>query len=153
MYTKDCFVFLIKRNKCWWWSWFFVFVHKYKKTIASFQSNGIWAGYDDKVFVSTFYVHLNSSVEGNHRALWRSQRTGPAIWLVMFLMVVGMILMILNCKRRIQQKLNERIWTAHLMLIVSNIFQCTWYVRPNDSMWLCMLFLALFAMKKSKNNI
>ena len=25
-------------------------------------------------------------------------------------------------KRRIEQKLNERIWSAHLMVIVSNIF-------------------------------
>ena len=28
-------------------------------------------------------------------------------------------------KRRIERKLKERIWTAHIMVIVSNIFQCT----------------------------
>ena len=79
----------------------------------------------DKDFVSTFYVHLDSSVEGNHRALWRSQRTGPAIRLPGHVLDGGG-----NdsddfelYKRRIELKLNERIWTVHLMVIVSNIFQ------------------------------
>ena len=132
----------------------FLFLYIYtKKQLLRFNLMEYEPDMMTKFLFSTFYVHLDSSVEGNDRALWRSQRTWPAIWLVMFLMVVGMILMILNCKRRIQQKFNERIWTARLMLIVSNIFQCTWYVRPNDNMWLCMLFLALFAMKKTKSNI